>query len=223
MLWGVDSTVIGPTIGQEGGIFGMPVVVAKRHPANAISISSDGNSDKRGAYGLTVQSIPGIASQPPSGDDNAGTATYPLDAAIAITGYTGDYDGPNAANDGLDANARVLADYAIKIGGLSMGPWYEMRVSRRRSNSKVNNGIDIEQHAGAAIKIHNRHPLNTGVAIDVAADGGAVNIESGEITLGIGRLAFVCGTNSGTAKLVARAGGAEIMLADNIGGGVAGC
>lgn len=176
MLWGVDSTVIGPTTGQEGGIFGMPVVIAKRNSANTISISADGNSDLRGAYGLTVQSIPGIASQPPSGDDNAGTATYPVDAAIAVTGFTGDYDGPNIATDGFDATARSMADYAVKIGGLSMGPWYETRGSRFRPNSKINNGIDISQHYGIAIHIHDRHPLNTGTAIKVTSTGGTVEI-----------------------------------------------
>lgn len=175
-LWGVDSTVIGPTVGQEGGIFGMPIVLAKRNSANTISVSADGNSDKLGAYGLTVQSIPGIASQPPSGDDNASTATYPLDAAIAITGYTGDYDGANIANDGSDATARALADYAIKIGGLSMGPWYETRSARARSNSKINNGIDISQHYGIGLHIHDRHGLNTGTAINVTSTGGTVEI-----------------------------------------------
>jgi hypothetical protein len=178
--WGLDVNVGGPsyadTLDREG------LLIAGSFTSNKLTVGTGinfANSDaqKRGSYVIAAQSAPGIGLLPYLGDDTwAGKTTHPLRAAMVINGYSGAYDGANAATDGHDADAGLMAEIGLRIGNWG-GAWPDIRANPQVTwNSKIGNGLWISDYVFSGLVMEARHPSGVAVSLDVRRGAGPLAI-----------------------------------------------
>lgn len=156
-----EFSINGPTsdANREAFMAGACILVQKYCPTRTV------DADHDGSYGITVTTRPGTG-----GFDlprPANVENYPLNAGIAINGWTGV---AGTATDGYSATAQISYDFGILIGGIAGSVWFDDPTVR----SKIGTGIGITDYTNYAVDIFTKHPhavANSG-AIRVAADAG---------------------------------------------------
>jgi len=147
---------------QEGFLAGHQIAVQKWVPGNIL------DANHNGSWGTVITTDPqnlGYDTQ-----NRAAYSTYPLDAMLELSGWSG----ANSVTSGTSAGATAAALVGLQVGGPVGSTW-----APYTSQSYIPTGIDIQNYTTAAINIHNPNAGASGNAIVTASGAGIASIADG--------------------------------------------
>jgi len=155
---------------QEGFLASASFAVQKWSIGNRV------DKNHAGSYGISVTSVPrniGYDAQ-----DHRAERTYPLNAMISLSGWSGPQADTEAG--GQTPQATPAAQVGIKIGGLGGSVW-----SCASCQSYIPIGIDINDYTDAAIRVGSPNRQHAKAAVAIKLEPGAGNLVVGDnITAG---------------------------------------
>jgi len=188
---------------QEGFLAGHQIAVQKWVPGNAI------DANHSGSWGTVITTDPqnlGYDTQ-----NRAAYSTYPLDAMLLLSGWSG----PNSVMGGASAGATPAAAVGLQVGGPVGSTW-----APYSSRSYIPLGIDIQDYTTAGIQIEQPHSGSSGVAINVVSGAGIASIADGIATAGtlsVSGLSTLTGGVTSGASVIAAFSNAGMFVNDTSG------